>query len=136
MIGRSAIVIADRRRNSKLRSWRAADDHGQRQEIASDGVEYEAKRLQCDGAQERRVSRLGEDHGRCTPLVLVEEQRIAAVSFDYRSVGEPKALTRMRSDAEPRQDIARDKRVDSTRVDEEINRLASCRIGRIRNVES
>jgi hypothetical protein len=45
-------------------------------------------------------------------VILVEEQRIAAVALNHRAIRQPEALTRMRHDRETLEYVARHERVD------------------------
>lgn len=60
----------------------AGNDHGQRNQISTDGIEHKPECLEGNRAEQSGVARLAEDHGGRTALSPIEEQCVSRLPFD------------------------------------------------------
>jgi hypothetical protein len=107
---------------------RAGDDHRQRQQIATNRIEDEAEGFECQGAEQRGVGLLGDDHRRGPSMSLVEEERVAAIAIDGGPIRQTNALSRVGVNPETLEHPTRHEPVDGTGVHEELDCLASIKV--------
>lgn len=100
---------------------KSGEGHWERHELASNGIKAETESLQGVRSHQRAVVLLSEDDSGDTYAILVFEERSPRLTPDRLPVGQAESLLGQTVYPKSLKNLAWDDRVDSARVDQELD---------------